>query len=97
MGKPFLTCASAVVLLVGGGTFAAVPTMTAYRAGDAIAVGSVRVPTGAAPGVYELQVGILGETDDRPKVKLAIAGADPEGWYPMGKVRVLAPDGASGR
>jgi hypothetical protein len=60
--------------------------------GDNLVDGAVTVPAGAAPGLYDLQVGILEETSERPKVKLAIAGIDPEGWYPMGKVRVAPPD-----
>jgi hypothetical protein len=65
--------------------------------GDSLVDGAVQVPAGTTPGLYDLQVGILEEKSERPKVKLAITGIDPEGWYPMGQVRVGPADRATER
>jgi hypothetical protein len=39
-------------------------------------------------GEYDLQIGILEMNSDKPKVKLAISGRQPDGWYPLGKIRL---------
>lgn len=64
-----------------------------WMPGDSLCDGAVTVPAGIAPGDYELQVGILDPRTGRPKVKLAIAGADAEGWYTMGGVDIRAGGG----
>jgi len=35
-----------------------------------------------------LAVAIVDPSSREPKIKLAIAGVAPDGWYPMGKVKV---------
>ncbi len=56
--------------------------------GDSLYDGAVTIPADAPPGQYELQLGILDVKTDRPRVKLAIAGVDAEGWYPLGTLRI---------
>ena len=46
------------------------------------------VPADTPAGQYDLAISILDERSDQPKVKLAIAGIDSEGWYKMGTIRV---------
>ena len=37
-------------------------------------------------GEYELSLAIVDPASRSPKVKLAIAGMEPDGWYPLGKI-----------
>ncbi len=55
--------------------------------GDAIYDSKLTVPTLPA-GQYTVSVAMLDPTTNKPRVKLAIAGVQPNGWYPMGKIRV---------
>jgi hypothetical protein len=56
--------------------------------GDVVYDDAVYVPADLAPGEYEIAVALLDAASRQPKVKLAIAGVDPEGWYPLGKIEV---------
>ena len=56
--------------------------------GDNLYDGEVGIPDDAAQGRYDLQIGILDECIDKPKVKLAIEGRQPDGWYNLGKIDV---------
>jgi hypothetical protein len=70
---------------------AVLPTAADIRTwlpGDSMYDGAVTVPGETPAGQYDLALGILDEQSDQAKVKLAIAGVDPEGWYKMGTVRV---------
>ena len=56
--------------------------------GDNLYDNAVFVPEGMPEGEYELAVGILDPQTRVPAVKLAIAGVDAEGWYPLGKIQI---------
>jgi len=57
--------------------------------GDNLYDDSVRIPANIRPGEYDLYIGILDKTGKYPKVKLAIAGMNQAGWYPMGKIEIV--------
>jgi hypothetical protein len=48
------------------------------------------LPGSITPGQYELAVGVLNPGNKKPAVRLAIAGRDAEGWYPVSRVEVVA-------
>ncbi len=50
----------------------------------------VPLPDPLGPGNFPLSVGILDPVDLRPAIKLANRGADPDGWYPLGNVEIVA-------
>jgi len=56
--------------------------------GDNLYDDGVFVPAGLPAGEYELAVALVDLSSREPKIKLAIAGIAPDGWYPMGKVSV---------
>ena len=56
--------------------------------GDVVYDDGVFVPADLAPGEYELAIAIVDPASREPKVKLAIAGMEPDGWYPLGKIEV---------
>ena len=56
--------------------------------GDNLHDGAVFLPADMPPGEYELAVALVDPQTRAPKVKLAIAGATEDGWYPMGKLKV---------
>jgi hypothetical protein len=56
--------------------------------GDNLHDDSVLVPSDMPAGEYELQIGILDPVSNKPNVKLAISGRQPDGWYPLGKIRL---------
>jgi hypothetical protein len=76
-----------------GGYSAVLPTSADLRTwlpGDTVQNGSVMIPREAPLGDYEVQIGVLGKSGDEPKVRLAIAGREADGWYPMGKTSMVA-------
>ena len=46
------------------------------------------VPADATPDEYDLSIGVLDPATRAPKLKLAIAGVEPDGWYQLGKITV---------
>jgi len=58
--------------------------------GDSLYDSSVFLPANMPAGDYELAVALVDPATRAPKVKLAIGGVDPDGWYRMGKVSVRA-------
>jgi len=56
--------------------------------GDNIYDDAVFLPLDMPEGEYDLDVAILDPRTLKPKVKLAIAGIGPDGWYNMGKITV---------
>ena len=46
------------------------------------------IPGGPRAGRHELVVGIVDPQSQRPVVRLAIAGRDPDGWYPVSHLEV---------
>ena len=56
--------------------------------GDNLHDGSVMVPADAAPGEYELSLALVDAQSLTPRIRLAIAGVTPDGWYPMGAIRI---------
>ncbi len=58
--------------------------------GDSIYDDAVFLPPDMPEGEYDIAVGIVDRRTLKPKVKLAIAGISPDGWYTMGKITVTA-------
>lgn len=57
--------------------------------GDNMYNKQLTVPLNLPAGQYEIQVGITDARTGKPVIRLAIDGRDAEGWYPMGKIRIL--------
>ena len=49
---------------------------------------TVLVPSNMPRGEYDLKIGILDPLSNKPKVKLAISGKQPDGWYYLGKIKI---------
>jgi hypothetical protein len=58
--------------------------------GDAVYDSAVVTPADLPAGEYEIAVALLDPATRQPKVKLAITGMAPDGWYPMGKLQVVS-------
>ncbi len=56
--------------------------------GDNLCDSSVVVPEYLSEGEYQLEIAILDTLTHTPNVKLAIEGRRPDGWYPLGGIRV---------
>ena len=56
--------------------------------GDNLYDDAVFVPADLPRGEYELEMALLDPVDRKPKVKLAIEGLQPDGWYRLGRIRV---------
>jgi hypothetical protein len=56
--------------------------------GDSVYDSSITVPADTPEGEYEVSIGIIDRDARQPKVKLAIAGVDSEGWYPLTRIKV---------
>jgi hypothetical protein len=59
--------------------------------GDNLYDGAIFVPANLPEGEYELAIAIVDRDTHQPRVKLAIAGVDNEGWYPLTRIRVATP------
>jgi hypothetical protein len=62
--------------------------ITGWMPGDNLYDNAVLVPAGMQPGEYDLEIAIVDPESRLPKVKLAIEGMQPDGWYTLGKLRV---------
>jgi len=56
--------------------------------GDAIFDNAVFLPAGMPAGEYDLAIALLDPQTRQPKVKLAIAGVEADGWYRLGRIKV---------
>lgn len=56
--------------------------------GDNLYDDAVFVPANLPSGDYDLSLALLDPQTRLPKVKLAIAGMDADGWYTLGKIRI---------
>lgn len=57
--------------------------------GDNVYDHFVFIPSDMKSGTYNVQVGIIDAVKGTPKIKLAIEGMDKEGWYTLGKARIV--------
>jgi hypothetical protein len=62
--------------------------LRSWLPGDNLCDGTVAVPADAVAGAYDLAVGILDDRLDEPRVKIAMQGRRPDGWYPLGKITI---------
>lgn len=60
----------------------------AWLPGDNLYDDTVTVPSDMPSGQYELQIGMVDPLSKKPKVKLAISGREPDGWYGLGNVKI---------
>ncbi len=62
--------------------------LRSWLPGDNLYDSAVAIRPDTEAGHYNLQLGILDETVDEPKIQLAIAGRRTDGWYDLGKIKV---------
>ena len=77
--------------LRGGGRTEVLVTAADIRKwlpGDAVYDDAVFVPADMPPGRYDLEIAVLDPQSGKPKIKLAIEGADAGGWYPLGPITI---------
>jgi hypothetical protein len=58
--------------------------------GDNLYDDAVFVPAGMPAGDYDISMALVDPLSRQPKVKLAIAGIEPDGWYKLGRITVSA-------
>ena len=69
---------------------------TTWVHGETYPVISVlHLPKELRPGIYDLHIALVDEAG-QPRIKLAIAGADQQGRYKLGPMRVLPPEAPPG-
>ncbi len=52
-------------------------------------VGTIVLANDLAPGTYTVSIAVVGETDERPVVRLGIKGRANDGWYPLSKIEIV--------
>jgi len=62
--------------------------LRSWLPGDNLYDNAVIVPPDTATGQYDLQIGVLDERIDEPRIKLAIEGRRQDGWCNLGKISV---------
>jgi hypothetical protein len=66
-----------------------IPTdVTKWLPGDAIVDESLYVPDNLSPGTYHVRIALLDPRRDKPAIRLAIQGRQPDGWYDMGQMEL---------
>lgn len=56
--------------------------------GDNLYDDAVQLPSDMPLGEYDLHLAFLDGVFNKPKIKLAISGKQPDGWYHLGKIKV---------
>ena len=56
--------------------------------GDNLYNNSVFVPRSIPDGNYNLEIGLVDPATNKPKINLAIAGKDSDGWYPLRVIKL---------
>ena len=56
--------------------------------GDIVHDEKLYVPHDMPEGIYQIEIAIVSPVSFEPRVKLAIAGINEDGWYPMGKITI---------
>ncbi len=56
--------------------------------GDSLSNNSVFVPRYLPDGDYKLEIALVDSATRQPEIKLAIAGRESDGWYPLGSVKL---------
>jgi len=70
--------------------------VTKWLPGDAVFDGSLFVPYDLPDDTYDFRVAMLDPKTNKPAVRFAIEGRDPDGWYSEGQIRVTSqPDSNS--
>ena len=64
------------------------PDIRTWLPGDVVYDDAVFVPYEMPAGEYELSLAIVDPLMQSPKIKLAIAGMEVDGWYPLGKIQI---------
>ena len=62
--------------------------ITSWFPGDNLYDDGIFIPRDLPAGKYNLQIAIVDWQSHQPKVKLAIKGMNPEGWYPLGIIDI---------
>ncbi|MBE9510338.1 MAG: DUF4832 domain-containing protein [Bacteroidetes bacterium] len=57
--------------------------------GDNLYDDAIFIPWNMPPGIYDLQIGIIDPLTSKPKIKLAIEGETEDGWYDLGKIKII--------
>jgi hypothetical protein len=59
-----------------------------WMPGDVLCDETLYIPYDMPVGTYKIEIAIVSPVSFEPRVKLAIAGVNEEGWYPMGDIAV---------
>lgn len=59
-----------------------------WMPGDILLNGSVSLPPALPGGAYEIAIAVVDPVTLAPRIKLAIEGEQPDGWYPLGSLRL---------
>jgi hypothetical protein len=57
--------------------------------GDAVYDGTVYVSDTLPPGTYRFRIALLDPRTQKPAIRLAIEGRQPDGWYDLGAIEIL--------
>jgi hypothetical protein len=56
--------------------------------GDVVHDEILYIPYDMPPGTYQIEIALVSPVSFEPRVKIAVAGVNEEGWYPMGEILV---------
>jgi hypothetical protein len=73
----------------GSRVFLTAADIRRWLPGDNLYDDAIFVPADMPSGEYDLDLALVDVETRTPKVKLAIAGIGADGWYRMGKIRIV--------
>ncbi len=62
--------------------------------GDSVVDESLYIPSDLKPGRYQVRIGLLDPATEKPAIRLAIQGRQPDGWYALGSIEIKQGSGA---
>ena len=77
-----------LALEIGGVVTKTSADLRKWLPGDQLFEGGVYVPDSLKPGDYKVRIAVLDPHTEKPAVKLAIQGLQPDGWYELGDIRI---------
>jgi hypothetical protein len=77
-----------VAIQIGGSVTPVPVDVRKWMPGDWLYEGNLYLEDSVKPGTYDFRVAMLDPRTGKPAVRLAIEGAQPDGWYALGKIVV---------
>ncbi|MCX6638246.1 MAG: DUF4832 domain-containing protein [Acidobacteria bacterium] len=77
-----------LALRIGDAVVKTAVELKKWLPGDQVFDGGLWVPDSLPPGSHKLHIAVLDARTEKPAVRLAIQGLQPDGWYELGAIQI---------